>query len=213
MVLFQYLQNILISMSTMFGISKLSKKYQGTIGSFFTIIFLFILAKYNFYINFLTFAILTIMSLISIKLYLKKFYPIAEDKPKSNNPLANLFAMMQSKNKLLANYDDNIKAKKLDPQEIIIDEFLGQIIAFVPLSSIYLFENYICNNSTILLNATLSFLLFRFFDSIKPFPVNHIDDNSNGPFGIVFDDIAAGILALITKNAIYIIVAKFFINA
>lgn len=208
-----FFYNCILLISTMFGVGKISSKYQGTIGSFVSVLILYLLSRYDIYYNFFVFVLTFILSFISVSLYLKKLYPPQNDTNNKMDLLAMLKKQLESKTKALES--GGAKASnKIDPQEIVIDEFLGQIIAFVPLSvGADLFAN-LFNNCTcygLLLNAILSFLLFRFFDAVKPFPVNHIDESSNGTFSIIFDDIAAGILALITKNAIYIILAKFFI--
>ncbi len=41
----------------------------------------------------------------------------------------------------------------------------------------------------------LGFLLFRFFDILKPWPISYIDKHIHGGFGIMFDDVVAGIMA------------------
>ena len=65
--------------------------------------------------------------------------------------------------------------KKKDPKEIVIDEFGGQfIVLFATIQSENIFYNY--------LSLTLSFLLFRFFDIAKPFPVNFFDKNFKNSF-------------------------------
>ena len=75
-----------------------------------------------------------------------------------------------------------------DPQEIVIDEFVGQMI---PLLSIPIYETLYPTHKFIYLLG--SFLLFRFFDILKPYPINYIDKNTKGAFGIMLDDILAGI--------------------
>ncbi len=75
-----------------------------------------------------------------------------------------------------------------DPREVVIDEVIGQIIAFLPICNICIFRD-----------AFISFILFRFFDIVKPFPINFIESKIGGNFGILLDDILAGIMALICK--------------
>ena len=41
----------------------------------------------------------------------------------------------------------------------------------------------------------VGFVLFRFFDILKPWPISFIDKNCHGGFGIMLDDIVAGIAA------------------
>ncbi len=72
---------------------------------------------------------------------------------------------------------------KKDPSVIVVDEWVGQWIAlmFLPKS----FEWGI-----------VAFALFRLFDIWKPYPINRLDDIKGG-FGIMLDDVLAGIYALI----------------
>ena len=51
----------------------------------------------------------------------------------------------------------------------------------------------------------LSFLFFRFFDIIKPFPVSYFDKNFKNYFGIIMDDIMAGLYSMLL---IYLISLK-----
>ena len=86
-------------------------------------------------------------------------------------------------------------SKNKDPGEIIIDEFLGQSIP------IYLYE--ISHGTTkesneAILYYALFFILFRYFDIMKPFPVNFFDKNFKNSFGVIMDDICAGIYVVLT---------------
>ena len=85
--------------------------------------------------------------------------------------------------------------KNKDPGEIIIDEFLGQSIP------IYLYE--ISHGTTKEINEAiiyygLFFILFRYFDIMKPFPVNFFDKNFKNSFGVIMDDICAGLYVVLT---------------
>ncbi len=42
----------------------------------------------------------------------------------------------------------------------------------------------------------LGFVLFRFFDAVKPWPISWLDKNVHGGFGIMFDDVVAGVISL-----------------
>ena len=44
----------------------------------------------------------------------------------------------------------------------------------------------------------ISFIGFRFFDILKPYPISYIDNNYKNGFGVVFDDIIAGIYTIFT---------------
>tara|TARA_B110000003_G_C16648040_1_gene532910 strand:+ start:1103 stop:1606 length:504 start_codon:yes stop_codon:yes gene_type:complete len=89
-----------------------------------------------------------------------------------------------------------------DPKEIIIDEFLGQSIP------IYLYEishgtNKDGNDSIIY--YSIFFILFRYFDIMKPFPVNFFDKNFKNSFGVIMDDICAGFYVVLTLVCFMII--------
>jgi len=86
-------------------------------------------------------------------------------------------------------------SKNKDPSEIIIDEFLGQSIP------IYLYE--ISHGTTkesneAIVYYSLFFILFRYFDIIKPFPVSFFDKNFKNSFGVIMDDICAGFYVVLT---------------
>lgn len=42
------------------------------------------------------------------------------------------------------------------------------------------------------------FILFRFFDMLKPWPISWLDKHVSGGFGIMIDDIVAGFMAMIS---------------
>ena len=85
------------------------------------------------------------------------------------------------------------KNKIHDPSEIIIDEFLGQLISLVPL--LYL-RNFNLNLDHFIELLIFAFLLFRFFDIIKPWPINIID-RSRSSLSIIMDDMVAGFFSAI----------------
>ena len=80
------------------------------------------------------------------------------------------------------------KLLKKDRSEIVIDEVIGQSIALFPL---LLFEQ---TNPPQLFMCLISLLFFRFFDIVKPYPINKFD-KMNNTFGVIFDDILAGIFS------------------
>ncbi|ABK43016.1 phosphatidylglycerophosphatase [Magnetococcus marinus MC-1] len=71
---------------------------------------------------------------------------------------------------------------KKDPGAVVIDETAGLLLTllFVPLAN---------------LNLLLGFLLFRFFDILKPWPIRWLDQHVHGGLGIMLDDLLAGIFA------------------
>ena len=99
--------------------------------------------------------------------------------------------------------DSEMEFENKDPRQIVIDEVLGQampLILIVYLSS----KNLI--NIPVEIYYLLSFILFRFFDIVKPFPVSYFDKQHKNFFGIIMDDIMAG---LYTMLIIYLISFKF----
>tara|TARA_B100000780_G_scaffold242147_1_gene184838 strand:- start:14 stop:517 length:504 start_codon:yes stop_codon:yes gene_type:complete len=85
--------------------------------------------------------------------------------------------------------------KDKDPGEIIIDEFLGQSIP------IYLYEishGTTKENNEAIIYYGLFFILFRYFDIMKPFPVSFFDKNFKNSFGVIMDDICAGLYVVLT---------------
>ena len=100
----------------------------------------------------------------------------------------------------VSNYIENNENK--DPSEIIIDEFLGQSIP------IYLYEvshNSTTDSSEAIIYYTLFFILFRYFDIMKPFPVSFFDKNFKNSFGVIMDDICAGFYVVLTLVCFMII--------
>ena len=86
-------------------------------------------------------------------------------------------------------------SKNKDPGEIIIDEFLGQSIP------IYLYEishGSIKESNEAIIYYGLFFVLFRYFDIMKPFPINYFDRSFKNSFGVIMDDICAGLYVVLT---------------
>ena len=82
-----------------------------------------------------------------------------------------------------------------DPKEVVIDEFIGQSIP------IYLYEiSHGTNKSPdeAIIFYSVCFVLFRFFDIAKPFPVNFFDKNFKNSFGVIMDDVCAGFYVVLS---------------
>ena len=84
-----------------------------------------------------------------------------------------------------------------DPQEIVIDEVVGQML---PLFAIPIYETlyplpkiYYC---------VAAFLAFRLFDIWKPYPISYVDNDVKGALGIILDDILSGIYSIIVLTII-----------
>lgn len=107
-----------------------------------------------------------------------------------------------------------------DPKEVVIDEFIGQLITIIITLTV---ANYVLAASTedlkirfvfsensdggfnlINFSAVLSFVLFRFFDILKPFPISWFDSNIDGGRGVMVDDVVAGIIAGLTSALVFL---------
>ncbi len=85
-----------------------------------------------------------------------------------------------------------------DPQEIVIDEVVGQML---PLLAIPIYETlyplptmYYC---------AAAFLSFRLFDVWKPYPISYVDNNIKGSLGIMLDDIFASVYSIVILSVIF----------
>ena len=82
-----------------------------------------------------------------------------------------------------------------DPKEVVIDEFIGQSIP------IYLYEishGIEKSPNEAIIFYGICFVLFRFFDIVKPFPVNFFDKNFKSSFGVIMDDVCAGFYVVLS---------------
>ncbi len=82
---------------------------------------------------------------------------------------------------------------KKDPKEVVVDEFAEQFIALLSIidsNNIYY----------ILISLSLSFLLFRFFDITKTWPIKRFEKLPGG-IGIMTDDLFAGLCAFLIQTA------------
>ena len=87
-----------------------------------------------------------------------------------------------------------------DNPHIVWDEWAGMWITLLPLSYIGLNTESLFQNYQQIINASLfilAFILFRFFDIIKPPPIGWADKKVAGGLGIMLDDIIAGIMAML----------------
>ena len=105
----------------------------------------------------------------------------------------------------VASYTENSENK--DPKEIVIDEFIGQSIP------IYLYEishgTEKSPNEAIIFYA-ICFVLFRFFDIKKPFPVSFFDRNFKNSFGVIMDDVCAGLYVVLSLIC-FMVLSSYFI--
>ena len=94
-----------------------------------------------------------------------------------------------------------------DPKEVVIDEFIGQSIP------IYLYEishKTIKDPQEAVLFYLYIFILFRYFDIKKPFPVSYFDKKFKNSFGVILDDVVAGLYVVLTLIIFMFVKSKFF---
>ena len=95
-----------------------------------------------------------------------------------------------------------------DPKEVVIDEFIGQSIP------IYLYEishGLSKNPREAIIFYLIIFILFRFFDIKKPFPVNIVDKKFKNSFGVILDDVVAGFYVVLTLIIFMVVKSKFIL--
>jgi len=73
--------------------------------------------------------------------------------------------------------------EKDDPSAVVWDEIVGYLVTMAAAPPGWLW-------------MVIGFVLFRFFDILKPWPINYADKNLHGGFGIMLDDVIAGLMAL-----------------
>jgi phosphatidylglycerophosphatase A len=80
-----------------------------------------------------------------------------------------------------------------DDRRIVIDEIVGFLITMLWVPKTIRF-------------IIIGFILFRFFDILKPFPIRHLERRLKGGFGVVLDDVMAGFFS----NIILQIISSYF---
>ena len=91
-----------------------------------------------------------------------------------------------------------------DPKEVVIDEFIGQSI---PICLYEIAHQEIRETNQVLISYFIMFILFRIFDIIKPFPVSYYDKNFKNSFGVIMDDVCAG-LYVVAVLVLYMVVTQ-----
>ncbi len=104
-----------------------------------------------------------------------------------------------------------------DPKEVVIDEVVGQMLTIILVS----FSVVLTYHSTlqlyidativdIILLGVVPFILFRLFDILKPWPINWLDENIKGAWGVMIDDVAAAIFAVVVQYVFVFFMLDFF---
>ena len=204
------MNNFNLNFVTLFGIGNI-KFAPGTFTSAivcFVFYFIMIYVPHSFWLLLIIFLLLLIYAPIAINKTLKNF---------SNDRVEQMVNQ--------ENFSED------DPKQIVIDEVLGMFIPLLAISLAYQMPNLpeILKNVTstvwfsdeVMLTQLYSifylkyiifiyFLLFRLFDIFKPFPIGYVDRNFKNTFGIIFDDILAGIYCILF--AYFITLLSFFIK-
>jgi phosphatidylglycerophosphatase A len=92
---------------------------------------------------------------------------------------------------LVATKAERILGRK-DPQPVVVDELLGQLVCFAPFLVITVWE------------LIIGFFLFRLFDIIKPFPIRRSESWLPGGYGVMIDDLLAGVYAAAALGLVHL---------
>ena len=98
---------------------------------------------------------------------------------------------------LISLYAVNIFIKDMDnkdPKEVVIDEFIGQSI---PICLYEIAHEGTKETNEVLTFYFIMFILFRIFDIVKPYPVSYYDKNFKNSFGVIMDDVCAGLYVVV----------------
>ena len=104
-------------------------------------------------------------------------------------------------------YSVNIFIKDLDnkdPKEVVIDEFIGQSI---PICLYEIAHEGLKETDQVLIFYFIMFILFRIFDIVKPYPVSYYDKNFKNSFGVIMDDVCAG-LYVVAVLVLYMVISS-----
>jgi len=108
-----------------------------------------------------------------------------------------LFVFLFFLSNYLINYFSSI-TNSHDSKHIVIDEFLGIFFIFLFYDVIFIYNNYI--------TCLLIFVCFRIFDVFKIFPANYFDKQLHSGYGVILDDIVAGIYTILTMIIINVFI-------
>ena len=138
-----------------------------------------------FYIGYIKFASGTWGSLAAIII----LYPIIKFNLLSLETQIIIFIILFFISNLFINYFSNFTNSN-DSKHIVIDELLGIFIILIFYDFIFIYNDFI--------TLILIFFIFRLFDIIKIFPANYIDKNLKNGYGVIMDDIVAGVYTIFT---------------
>ena len=138
-----------------------------------------------FFVGYIKFASGTWGSLAALLI----LFPFVKFTSLSFGGLIIIFIILFFISNLCINYFSNFTNSK-DSKHIVIDELLGIFSILIFYDSIFIYNDFI--------TLVLIFFIFRIFDIIKIFPANYIDKNLKNGYGVIMDDIVAGIYTILT---------------
>ena len=138
-----------------------------------------------FYIGYIKFASGTWGSLAAILI----LYPCIKFTTVSFEVLIFVFIILFFISNLFINFFSKFTNSN-DSKHIVIDELLGVFIILIFYDYVFIYNDF--------MTLILIFFIFRLFDIIKIFPANYIDKNLKNGYGVMMDDIVAGIYTIFT---------------
>tara|TARA_Y100001970_G_scaffold230691_1_gene286536 strand:- start:6214 stop:6687 length:474 start_codon:yes stop_codon:yes gene_type:complete len=138
-----------------------------------------------FYIGYIKFGSGTWGSLAALLI----LFPIIKLTALSFEISITIFIILFFISNLFINYFSNF-TNSSDSKHIVIDEFLGIFIILIFYDLVIIYNDFI--------TLILIFFIFRLFDIVKLFPANYIDKNLKNGYGVIIDDIIAGIYTILT---------------
>ena len=138
-----------------------------------------------FYVGYIKFASGTWGSLAAILI----LYPCIKFTLLSFETLIILFIILFFISNICINFFSNFTNSN-DSKHIVIDELLGIFIILIFYDFVFIYNDFI--------TVILILFIFRLFDIIKIFPANYIDKNLKNGYGVIMDDIVAGIYTIFT---------------
>ena len=116
-------------------------------------------------------------------------FPIIKFTSLSFEILVSIFIILFFISNFFINYYSKM-TETYDSKYIVIDELLGIFIILIFYDFLLIYNDF--------LTLILIFFIFRIFDIIKIFPANLIDKNLKNGYGVILDDIVAGIYTILT---------------
>ncbi len=138
-----------------------------------------------FYIGYIKIAPGTLGSLASI-IIMYIFFNILS---LSLETLVIIFVILFFVSNYLINYFSSF-TNSYDSKNVVIDELLGIFLIFLFYEYINIYNDFV--------TCVLIFLIFRIFDISKIFPASYFDKKLHNGYGVILDDIVAGLYTVIT---------------